>query len=62
MNIFLYAKLINYKPIYEAFGFMDIQPTFIGLIIVTMYISNPPNVVSLIYIFNLYLKIQKVFV
>lgn len=44
MNIFLYAKLINYKPIYEAFGFMDIQPTFIGLIIVTMYISNPPNV------------------
>lgn len=50
MNIFLYAKLINYKPIYEAFGFMDTQPTFIGLIIVTMYISNPPNVVSLIYI------------
>ena len=46
LNIFLYANLVNYKPIFDAFGFVDVQPTFIGFIIITMYISNPPNVVS----------------
>ncbi|XP_033299394.1 CAAX prenyl protease 1 homolog [Bombus bifarius] len=44
MNIYLYAKLLDYKPIFEAFGFMDSQPTFIGFIIITIYISNPLNI------------------
>ncbi|XP_076762484.1 CAAX prenyl protease 1 homolog isoform X2 [Xylocopa sonorina] len=44
INIYLYAKLINYKPMFEAFGFMNSQPTFIGFIIVTMYILIPLNV------------------
>ncbi|XP_060826732.1 CAAX prenyl protease 1 homolog [Bombus pascuorum] len=44
MNIYLYAKLLDYKPIFEAFGFMDSQPTFIGIIIITIYILNPLNV------------------
>lgn len=51
MNIYLYAKLLDYKPIFEAFGFMDSQPTFIGFIIITIYISNPLNIVSLMYYF-----------
>ncbi|XP_076234063.1 CAAX prenyl protease 1 homolog [Calliopsis andreniformis] len=42
-NILLYAKLLNYKPMYVAFGFLDSQPTFIGLIIVSMYIVIPFN-------------------
>lgn len=42
-NTLLYAKLLNYKPMYVAFGFLDSQPTFIGLIIVTMYILIPLN-------------------
>lgn len=42
-NILLYAKLLDCKPMYTAFGFLDSQPTFIGLIIVTMYISIPFN-------------------
>ncbi|XP_053984124.1 CAAX prenyl protease 1 homolog [Hylaeus anthracinus] len=45
VNTLLYAKLLNYKPMYEAFGFMDSQPTFIGLIIVTMYILIPINTI-----------------
>ncbi|KAK9298004.1 hypothetical protein QLX08_008523 [Tetragonisca angustula] len=53
LNIFLYAKLVNYKPIFEAFGFVDVQPTFIGFIIITMYISNPPNVLFQ-YIANIF--------
>ncbi|CAL7950156.1 unnamed protein product [Xylocopa violacea] len=43
INIYLYAKFVNYKPMFEAFGFMNSQPTFIGLIIVTMYILIPLN-------------------
>ncbi|XP_029036433.1 CAAX prenyl protease 1 homolog [Osmia bicornis bicornis] len=44
LNLFLYAKLLNYEPMYRAFGFMDSQPIFIGLIIVTMYILIPLNI------------------
>ncbi|KZC06235.1 PREDICTED: CAAX prenyl protease 1 homolog [Dufourea novaeangliae] len=40
-NVLLYAKLLNYKPMYLAFGFTDAQPTIIGLTIVTMYILIP---------------------
>lgn len=43
VNYLLYAKLLNYGPMYAAFGFLDVQPTFVGLIIVTMYILIPVN-------------------
>ncbi|XP_034939544.1 CAAX prenyl protease 1 homolog [Chelonus insularis] len=44
MNFIPFAKLLNYGPIYEAFGFSaDNQPIFIGLIIVIMYILTPLN-------------------
>lgn len=49
-NILLYAKLLDCKPMYTAFGFLDSQPTFIGLIIVTMYISIPFNTVSSLFL------------
>lgn len=44
INLFLYAELVDYKPMFEAFGFTDSRPTFIGVIIVTMYILIPFNV------------------
>ncbi|OAD58172.1 CAAX prenyl protease 1 like protein [Eufriesea mexicana] len=44
MNMYVYSKLMNFKPIFEAFGFMDTQPTFIGFIIITIYITSLPNV------------------
>ncbi|XP_011299959.1 CAAX prenyl protease 1 homolog [Fopius arisanus] len=43
MNFIPFAKLINYAPMYTAFGFTSSQPIFIGLIIVTMYILTPLN-------------------
>ncbi|XP_026674344.1 CAAX prenyl protease 1 homolog isoform X2 [Ceratina calcarata] len=43
-NLFLYAKLVDYEPMFRAFGFVDSRPTFIGVIIVTMYILIPFNV------------------
>ncbi|CAK9808162.1 CAAX prenyl protease 1 homolog [Anthophora plagiata] len=43
LNIFLYAKLVDYKPMFYAFGFVDTQPTIIGFIIVTMCILIPLN-------------------
>ncbi|XP_063993845.1 CAAX prenyl protease 1 homolog [Diachasmimorpha longicaudata] len=43
MNFIPFAKLINYAPMYVAFGFTNSQPIFIGLIIVTMYILTPLN-------------------
>ncbi|CAD6227842.1 GSCOCG00006300001-RA-CDS [Cotesia congregata] len=43
MNFIPFAKLLNYQPIYTAFGFTDYQPIFIGLIIVMMYILTPLN-------------------
>ncbi|XP_015520248.1 CAAX prenyl protease 1 homolog [Neodiprion lecontei] len=39
----IFAKLLNYQPMYTAFGFSDSQPIFIGLIIVMMYILIPLN-------------------
>ncbi|CAK9822402.1 CAAX prenyl protease 1 homolog [Anthophora retusa] len=45
LNIFLYAKFVDYKPMFYAFGFVDTQPTVIGFIIVTMCISIPLNMV-----------------
>ncbi|KAG7189102.1 hypothetical protein KM043_008678 [Ampulex compressa] len=41
MHFLLYAKLLYYKSMYVAFGFTNAQPTFIGLIIVTMFILIP---------------------
>ncbi|KAK0078058.1 hypothetical protein PV325_003017 [Microctonus aethiopoides] len=43
MNFIPFAKLLHYQPMYTAFGFVDTQPIFIGLIIVTMYILTPLN-------------------
>ncbi|XP_031831556.1 CAAX prenyl protease 1 homolog [Nomia melanderi] len=40
-KILVYAKLLDYEPMYIAFGFTDSQPTFIGLIIITVYILIP---------------------
>ncbi|XP_076637368.1 CAAX prenyl protease 1 homolog [Colletes latitarsis] len=45
INILLFAKLLDCKPIYEAFGFYDSQPTLIGLIIITTYILIPVNTI-----------------
>lgn len=44
-NFVMFAKLLKYAPMYSAFGFMDSQPIFIGLIIVTMYILIPFNTI-----------------
>ncbi|XP_066600202.1 CAAX prenyl protease 1 homolog [Prorops nasuta] len=44
LNFIAFAKLLNYTPMYEAFGFEDSQPIFIGLIIVSMYILIPFSV------------------
>ncbi|KOC70223.1 CAAX prenyl protease 1 like protein [Habropoda laboriosa] len=44
INIFLYGKLMNYKPMFYAFGFVDTQPTIVGFIIVTVYMLMPLNV------------------
>ncbi|XP_033325701.1 CAAX prenyl protease 1 homolog [Megalopta genalis] len=40
-RVLVYAKLLDYEPIYMAFGFMDSKPTFIGLLIITLYILIP---------------------
>ncbi|XP_072744658.1 CAAX prenyl protease 1 homolog [Anoplolepis gracilipes] len=44
-NFVMFAKLLRYTPMYSAFGFVDSQPIFIGLIIVTMYILIPLNTI-----------------
>jgi len=36
--------------IYLAFGFVDVQPTIIGLIVISGYIMTPFHVVSVRYI------------
>ncbi|XP_076661294.1 CAAX prenyl protease 1 homolog [Halictus rubicundus] len=41
VKFLVYAKLLDYTPMYIAFGFSDSQPTFIGIIIITMYILIP---------------------
>lgn len=46
MNFIPFVKLLNYQPMYVAFGFTNSQPVFIGLIIVIMYILTPLNTVS----------------
>lgn len=46
MNLLPFSLLLDYKPMYVAFGFTDSQPVFIGLIIVMMYILTPVNTVS----------------
>ncbi|XP_043280409.1 CAAX prenyl protease 1 homolog [Venturia canescens] len=43
LNLLPFSLLLDYKPMYVAFGFMDSQPVFIGLIIVMMYILTPVN-------------------
>ncbi|XP_078039715.1 CAAX prenyl protease 1 homolog [Augochlora pura] len=40
-KVLVYAKLLDYEPMYVAFGFSDSKPTFIGLIIISMYILIP---------------------
>ena len=37
--------LFQYKPLYEAFGFHNSQPVFIGLYIVTSFIFSPYNAI-----------------
>ncbi|XP_029159147.1 CAAX prenyl protease 1 homolog [Nylanderia fulva] len=44
-NFVMFAKLLSYTPMYNAFGFMDSQPIFIGLVIVIMYILIPLNII-----------------
>lgn len=44
-NFVMFAKLLRYTPMYNAFGFVNSQPIFIGLIIVTMYILIPLNTI-----------------
>ncbi|XP_015597592.1 CAAX prenyl protease 1 homolog [Cephus cinctus] len=43
INFILFAKLLHYQPMYTAFGFTTVQPIFVGLIIVMMYILMPLN-------------------
>ena len=46
MFMFLVFNLLfKYQPLYEAFGFSDSQPIFIGLYIVTSYIFSPYNAI-----------------
>lgn len=42
----MFAKLMQYTPMYKAFGFVDTQPILIGFIIVMSYIMIPLNTVS----------------
>lgn len=44
-NFVMFAKLLRYTPMYNAFGFVDSQPIIIGLLIVTMYILIPLNTI-----------------
>lgn len=41
----VFNLLFQYRPLYEAFGFHDSQPIFIGLYIVTSYIFSPYNAI-----------------
>jgi STE24 endopeptidase len=41
----VFNMLFQYQPLYEAFGFHDSQPIFIGLYIVTSYIFSPYNAI-----------------
>lgn len=41
----VFNALFQYRPLYEAFGFHDSQPIFIGLYIVTSYIFSPYNAI-----------------
>lgn len=41
----VFNLLFKFQPLYEAFGFYDSQPIFIGLYIVTSYIFSPYNAV-----------------
>ncbi|XP_003700368.1 CAAX prenyl protease 1 homolog isoform X1 [Megachile rotundata] len=43
LNIFLFAKLVDYSPMYHAFGFVDSKPVFIGYSILSMFILAPFN-------------------
>ena len=41
----VFNLLYKYKPLYDAFGFTDSQPIFIGLYIVTSYVFSPYNAI-----------------
>lgn len=43
---FLFAVLIGRKELFAAFGFYDIQPTLIGLLIIFQFIFSPYNEVK----------------
>ncbi|XP_038059129.1 CAAX prenyl protease 1 homolog [Patiria miniata] len=41
--LFLFALLIERKELFEAFGFYDVQPTLIGLVIIFQFVFSPYN-------------------
>ncbi|KAK2584382.1 hypothetical protein KPH14_006767 [Odynerus spinipes] len=45
VTVLTFAKLINYKPMYVAFGFENSTPILIGFIIVTKYVLLPLNMI-----------------
>ncbi|XP_058797827.1 CAAX prenyl protease 1 homolog [Phymastichus coffea] len=42
-NFILFAQLMNYSPVYEAFEFHDSKPILIGLMIITSHVLAPVN-------------------
>jgi len=42
-SFFVFGLLVNNKILYESFGFVDAQPTLIGLVIVFQFIFSPYN-------------------
>ena len=55
MNTFLcfmvFALLIDWQDLYDAFGFWGIRPTLIGLIVIFSYVFSPYNEVNRITAF-----------
>nr|CAB3267956.1 CAAX prenyl protease 1 homolog [Phallusia mammillata] len=45
-SFFLFGKLMNQSILFSAFGFVDVQPTLIKLLIVFSYIFSPINEVE----------------
>ncbi|KAJ8681776.1 hypothetical protein QAD02_017568 [Eretmocerus hayati] len=43
VNFILFAQLLHYSPVYEAFGFTDSKPVFIGLAVIMTYVLAPFN-------------------
>lgn len=43
LSFFVFGLLVHNKVLYESFGFQDIQPTLIGLVIVFQFIFSPYN-------------------